>query len=156
MSEVSICNLALSHLGDTSDVTSISPPENSVQAQLCAQFYPIARDALLEMGSWGFATRRVKLALLATNPAALGALDASGAPDASTWAYCYAQPAGVINVIAVLSAEASNDYESNYGRAIRPRRSRAIRRDICRYQDRRPTHRSRTRSRPRPTARRSC
>jgi hypothetical protein len=115
MSEVSICNLALSHLGDTSDVTSISPPENSVQAQLCAQFYPIARDALLEMGSWGFATRRVKLALLATNPAALGALDASGAPDASTWAYCYAQPAGVINVIAVLSAEASNDYESNYG-----------------------------------------
>jgi hypothetical protein len=115
MSEVSICNLALGYLGDTANVTSISPPENSVQAQLCAQFYPIARDAMLEMGSWGFATTRKKLALLATNPAAQGALDTNGMPDASTWAYCYAQPADMVNALAVLSAEASNDYEANYG-----------------------------------------
>jgi hypothetical protein len=114
MSEVSICNLALGYLGDTADVSSISPPENSVQAQLCAQFYPIARDAMLELGSWGFATTRKKLALLATNPAAQGVLN-NGVPDAATWLYCYGMPADVINVLAVLSAEANNDYESTYG-----------------------------------------
>ena len=48
-SEVDICNLALGHLGDNATVASLNPPEGSVQAQHCARFYPIARDALLEM-----------------------------------------------------------------------------------------------------------
>ena len=64
MGEVTICNLALSHLGDTAAVASIKPPDSSVQAQLCARFYWVARNALLEMAAWGFATRRVVLAKL--------------------------------------------------------------------------------------------
>ena len=57
-SEVDICNLALSHLGDTATIASLDPPEGSAQAEHCARFYPIARDSLLEMHAWGFATSR--------------------------------------------------------------------------------------------------
>ena len=66
-SEVDICNLALGHLGDNATVSSISPPEGSAQAEHCARFYPLARDALLEMGYWNFAMRRVALAQLTMN-----------------------------------------------------------------------------------------
>ena len=62
MNDVTICNLALGHLGDIANVKSINPPDQSVQAQLCKRFYPAARNALLEMSSWGFATVRAKLA----------------------------------------------------------------------------------------------
>lgn len=64
MSEVTICNLTLAHLGDVAMVASIKPPDSSVQAQLCARFYYVARNALLEMSAWGFATRRVRLAAI--------------------------------------------------------------------------------------------
>ena len=95
-SEIDICNLALSHLGDTATVASIDPPEGSAQAEHCARFYPIARDSLLEMHSWGFATKRVQLALLS-----------SGWPE---WEYAYAQPSGAVNILAILPPESSDDY----------------------------------------------
>lgn len=95
-SEVDIANLALSHLGDTSTVSNLDPPEGSAQAEHCARFYPIARDSLLEMHTWGFATKRVTLAQLG-----------SGWPE---WDYCYAQPADAVNIIAVLPPQASDDY----------------------------------------------
>ena len=66
-SPVDICNTALAYLGDVANVVSIDPAEGSAQAEHCARFYPLARDALLEMHDWGFATRRVALAGLA-NP----------------------------------------------------------------------------------------
>lgn len=94
--EVDICNLALAHLGDSATVSSIDPPEGSAQAEHCARFYPIARDSLLEMHTWGFATRREALAQLGT-----------GWPE---WDYCYAQPSDAVNIIAVLPPEASDDY----------------------------------------------
>lgn len=95
-SEIDICNLALSHLGDTATIASLRPPEGSAQAEHCARFYPIARDSLLEMHAWGFATRRVTLALLA-----------SGWPE---WSYAYAQPADALNIIAILPPNSSDDY----------------------------------------------
>jgi hypothetical protein len=104
-SEVDICNLALGHLGDTARVASINPPETSVQAQLCARFYPIARNMLLELGSWGFATRRAKLALV-SNPTV------QGTNDFGTWQYAYTQPSDCVNAIAVIPASAVADYES--------------------------------------------
>lgn len=100
-SEVDICNLALGHLGDTATVASLSPPEGSAQAEHCARFYPIARDSLLEMHSWGFATKRVTLALLT-----------SGYPE---WDYCYAQPGDALNLLAVLPPSANDDYSGQYG-----------------------------------------
>jgi hypothetical protein len=86
-SEVEICNLALSHLGDSATVASIDPPEGSSQAEHCALWYPIARNSLLELHEWGFATVRAPLAELA----------ASIAP----WQHAYARPAKALKVLAV-------------------------------------------------------
>jgi hypothetical protein len=99
-SDVDICNLALSHLGDTATVASISPPEGSAQAEHCARFYPIARDGLLEMHAWGFATRRTPLALLAN-------------PPASTWRYAYGVPADLLNALAVYGQNAEDDISAH-------------------------------------------
>lgn len=95
-SVVNICNLALSHLGDIASVASIDPPENSAQAELCARFYPIARDTLLEMHPWGFATRRAALTPLAV------AMDA--------WSYVYTWPNLALRVFAVVPDGATDDY----------------------------------------------
>lgn len=95
-SEIDICNIALGHLGDTAEVTSIDPPDGSAQAVHCRRFYPMARDALLEMHPWGFSTRRIQLALLS-----------SGFPE---WTYAYAQPADAINILEVLPSDATDDY----------------------------------------------
>lgn len=99
-SEVDICNMALGHLGDTATVSSINPPEGSAQAEHCARFYPIARDALLEMASWNFAMRRVKLAQLGQTW-----------PE---WKYAYALPGDVLNVLGVLPEDASDDYSTRF------------------------------------------
>jgi hypothetical protein len=95
-SAVDICNLALAHLGDVATVASIDPPEGSAQAEHCQRFYPIARDSLLEMHSWGFSTKRATLALLGSNW-----------PE---WRYAYACPNDMLNVLAVLDKEAADDY----------------------------------------------
>ena len=84
-SEVAICNLSLSHLGDSATVASISPPEGSAQAEHCERWYPMARDTLLQMHDWGFATKRATLAALATVP--------------SDWGYAYALPPDFIKLI---------------------------------------------------------
>lgn len=97
-SEITICNLALSHLGDAATVSSIDPPEGSAQAEHCAQFYPVARDALQEMHTWGFCTRRIALASL-DNPS-------------SSWMYSYAMPNGALNLLAILAPDATDDYSS--------------------------------------------
>lgn len=98
-SEVDICNLALGRLGDDATVSSIDPPEGSVQSSHCARFYPIARDSMLEMHQWGFATRRTALALLAEAPP-------------SQWRYAYAMPAGALNLLAVTASDAQDDYST--------------------------------------------
>jgi len=95
-SEVSICNLGLGHLGDNANITAISPPDGSVQAARCAQFYPQARDALLEMHPWGFATRR-------TVPAAISLTPPVG------WAFAYAIPANCLGVRQVLMPNGTPD-----------------------------------------------
>lgn len=97
-SEVDICNLALARLGDNATVASIDPPEGSAQAEHCARFYPVARDSLLEMHAWKFATRRVLLAQLTT--------------DTWNWTFAYAEPTGVLKLLAVLPASASSDADT--------------------------------------------
>lgn len=94
-SEIEICNLALSHLGDSATVASIDPPEGSAQAEHCAIFYPVARDALLEMHNWKFSTRRATLSLLTA--------------DSWSWSYAYAKPANAMKLLAVLPAGAGSD-----------------------------------------------
>ena len=95
-SDVEICNLALSHLGDTANVTSIDPPEGSAQAEHCSRFYPVARGMLIGAHDWSWATRRISLTPLAAT--------------VSPWAYAYGKPNLMIRAIAVLDPEASDDY----------------------------------------------
>lgn len=99
-SVVEICNLALAHLGDDATIASIDPPEGSAQAEHCQRFYPIARDGLLQMHNWSFASKRVSLAQV-TMPYTM-------------WKYAYAVPGDMMTAVAVLPPEAENDY------AIRP------------------------------------
>lgn len=94
-SEVDICNLALGHLGDKATVASLDPPEGSAQAEHCARFYPMARDALLELHTWRFATRRATLAEL-TN----------AWPQ---WDYAYAKPNNCLRVISIIPPDATDD-----------------------------------------------
>jgi hypothetical protein len=95
-SEVEICNLALAHLGDDATVASIDPPEGSAQAEHCARFYAIARDSLLQMHNWNFASRRVALASV-TMPYTM-------------WRYAYACPGDMMVAVSVLPPEVENDY----------------------------------------------
>lgn len=97
-SEVDICNLALGHLGDVANVAVINPPDGSAQSEHCQRFYPLARDTLLEMSDWTFATRRAALAALAT--------------PASSWAYAYALPANCLTMFAILDPAAQDDYST--------------------------------------------
>jgi hypothetical protein len=92
-SEVDICNLALSRLGDDATVASINPAEGSSQAEHCEQFYPIARNSMLQGHDWNFATRRQTLAVLSV--------------DSFNWQYAYAQPSNNLRIISVLPKSSS-------------------------------------------------
>ena len=94
--DTDICNQALAYLGDIANVTSINPPDGSAQASLCSRFYPMARDELLEMHTWGFSTFRVLLASVVNN--------------SSAWLYAYAPPSGVLNYLEILDPNATDDY----------------------------------------------
>lgn len=91
-SVVDICNLSLAHLGDSATVSAISPSDGSAQADHCARFYPIARDALLEMHDWNFARRHVVLAETVNTPP-------------GQWGYEYSVPSSAIRVINVIPSE---------------------------------------------------
>ena len=94
--EVDICNLALAHLGDDATIASLSPPEGSAQAEKAARFYPIARNTLLELHAWNFASKRGNLALTTNS------LD--------QWDYAYVAPADMMSPVAIISPTAQNDY----------------------------------------------
>jgi len=102
-SEVDISNMALSHLGDSATVASIDPPEGSAQAEHCQRFYPMARDALLEMHDWTFASKRVALAQV-TN-------------TSNQWSYAYARPSDCLKLISILSTDAPDDYSQSFAMA---------------------------------------
>lgn len=99
-SQVDICNLALSHLGDDATVTSIDPPEGSTQAEFCKRYLPIAIDNALSVHHWSFSTIRD------TPPQ----LDSGFAQ----WLYAYAVPANTITVISVMHKDATDDYATPF------------------------------------------
>lgn len=96
--EVDICNDALAVLGDAANVSSISPPDTSAQAGHCARFYPMARDQLLEMHPWGFATKRTSLALLNET--------------CNQWQYVYALPGDCLRPLEVMDPTAPDDFST--------------------------------------------
>lgn len=99
-SQLDIWNLALSHLGDKANIAD--PDESSAQADHCRRFYPIARNTLLELHDWKFATRRVTLALLLEDPT-------------DDWLYAYAPPSDCIKERTVFMSEGDNCAGRGYG-----------------------------------------
>lgn len=93
--EVDLCNLALSQIGETGRVTSLAPPTGP-HADLCARFFPIARDSVLERRQWSAASRRKTLMQLES--------------DSNAWTYCYLLPGDVAKIVDVLPVEAVDDY----------------------------------------------
>lgn len=80
--------MALSHIGSEARVSSISPPDGSVEAGHCASFYDAARTEMIEPGNWAFALKRAELAQV-TN------LDMG-------WLYAYALPSNCMRALRVL------------------------------------------------------
>lgn len=78
LSEVQICNMALSHVGSRSKIESLT--ENSTEAWQCNQWYTYSRLQALEMFPWNFARQRVLLSL-----------HAEAAPE-GIWAFRYSYP----------------------------------------------------------------
>ena len=87
-SVVQICKMALSHIGSDATISSINPPDGSVEAGYCATFYDLARTELLEPGNWSFSLKRATLAEV-TN-------------ESTTWAYAYAKPSDCLRPLRVL------------------------------------------------------
>jgi len=88
-SEVQHCNMALSHIGSDARVSSISPPDGSVEAGHCATFYDQARTELLEPGNWAFSLARATLASI-TNPS-------------TAWVYAYTKPSDCLRPLRILT-----------------------------------------------------
>lgn len=65
-SAVGICNLALGHL-KINPIASIEVPE-SIEASICAKYYDITRQAVLESYNWAFAMKRATLAEDSSDP----------------------------------------------------------------------------------------
>lgn len=95
-SEVDICNLALSNLGASVTLSSIKPPEGSAYAEYCALYYPIARNMLLEMHAWGFATIERRLAM--KNKPELG------------YRFCYVVPDDCLKIIRLSCEQVYGQY----------------------------------------------
>jgi len=83
-SDVQICNLALARLGDSAQVQSINPPDQSAQATYCALFYDMTRQSVLCEHQWGSATKIADLAQTTNTD--------------TRWAYSYAVPSDALEV----------------------------------------------------------
>ena len=67
ISEVQICNIALSKIGDEKSISAIG--EDGREGEQCALFYEHTRDHLLQSHPWNFAIGRAALSADATSPA---------------------------------------------------------------------------------------
>lgn len=95
-SEVDLCNQALGHIGSDAVVSSIDPPDGSVEAGHCARFLPIARRALIELSLPNWAKRREQLSEV-DNPS-------------TVWQFAYALPSECIKPLRVLQTGAFAGY----------------------------------------------
>lgn len=116
VSDIDICNMALSFIGDTARIISIKPSDGSTQSDLCSRFYPIALRSTLEMHNWAFATRRTECVAATVTHDHDHSHDmelSAQTCDCSEWDYFYQLPKHFLKAIAVLPNESPNDYEQS-------------------------------------------
>ena len=102
ISDVEICNLALSKIGQ-STINSLT--EASVEAEACALYYPNVRDALLRSYPWNFCSKSVSLGETSED-----------IPENSFWKYLYVHPSDCLRVQKIFekgcyALDVPNDYE---------------------------------------------
>src|SRR6185312_8086770 len=82
-SDVEICNMALGHVGNSSQIASLT--EKSNEARACLLYYEQVRDEVLQAAPWPFITVIEPLTLVATSPN-------------TDWAYSYRYPVDAFTV----------------------------------------------------------
>jgi len=92
-SEVDICNLALSHVGASATISSLT--EQSEEAFHCNLLYADIRDSVLISHPWNFSTRHIALS------------DVGSPPD--TWAYRYSYPNSCLYAREILQTDKTAD-----------------------------------------------
>ncbi|WP_339053862.1 hypothetical protein [Arsenophonus endosymbiont of Crataerina pallida] len=85
-SEIEICNLALSRVGNSRFINSFR--EKSKEAEQCSLHYPHCRDTVLTDFPWNFALKRIALA------------DSGNSPP--EWRYAYSYPNDCMKAIAII------------------------------------------------------
>lgn len=93
--KTNVANLALSHCGVSKPMANILT-EKSLEAQLCRQFFDIARQDVLREFPWFFAKKQVNPALVASQPT----------PE---YLYAYEYPSDALRIIRFMSWRLSND-----------------------------------------------
>lgn len=88
ISQIEICNLALSHVGSSDRITSLT--EQTEPARLCNIMYNISREFVLQDFDWAFAERNELLALLDITP--------------TGYEYAYQYPNGCIHAREIYQA----------------------------------------------------
>ena len=96
-SAVDICNMALSHVQISTQISSLT--ENSQEARACNQFYDIARRETLRGYKWPFARVFNSLQLVEREPT-------------DEWQYSYRYPVDCLNLIRIRSYTRNDNRQS--------------------------------------------
>jgi hypothetical protein len=99
IADVTICNMALSHLGISVTIQSINPPDQTNPANVCAFWYPLCRDELMQSAPWNFGYTNTNL-VQEPVPSVTGPQLGYAAPG---WAYSYQYPNDCLQPIAVVT-----------------------------------------------------
>lgn len=87
-SETEICNIALSNLGQSKTIASLT--EQSEEARACSLLYPVARDAVLRDFKNGFSKKTAVLNLVEEDPS-------------TEWGFSYRVPSDCLFVRRIVS-----------------------------------------------------
>lgn len=99
LAPVDIANMALSYLGISTQVQSLTPPDATEQAKACAFWYPICLNELLQMAPWPFAYTSSVLASDASLAGASGTI--GGTLAFPGFPYAYQLPNDCLQAVAV-------------------------------------------------------
>src|SRR5262245_59714984 len=91
-SDTEIANIALRHLGHSSDIANLET-ENSVPARAMRKIYYVVRDQMIRSYDWNFARKYAALIFVASSPSEV----------AGMWGFSHQVPADCLNFRKILS-----------------------------------------------------
>ena len=98
MTSTEICNMALSHLNVSKEISDLDT-DSSAQAQACRRFYENALEEVLEDFAWPFATKFAELALVEEDPT-------------SEWGFSYRYPSDCLGFRRIISGIRNDNRQS--------------------------------------------